>query len=65
MSTRQRRHTPVHTTAAHDDVTGSEPVAQLRGHRQQTDSGGPARRVHTGSDAFGSDKRGDQPVELV
>lgn len=56
---------PVHAAVAHDDVAGPQPVAQLRGHGQQTDPGGAASCVCAGGRALGSDKRGYQSIKFI
>lgn len=58
-------HIPMHAAVAHDDVAGPQPAAQLGGHWQQPNPGGAARRVHTGSCALGSDKRGYKAIKLI
>lgn len=36
---------PLHPSGTHGDVTGSQPVAEFRGHHKNTDSRGLTRRA--------------------
>lgn len=53
------------SAVAHDDVTGSQPAAELRRHREQSDAGSAARGVRAGSRALGADEGPYEPVQLI
>lgn len=58
-------YSPMNPAVAHDNVWGPQTRAELRGHREQAYSWGPAGRVLTGSGATAGNETLHQTVELL